>query len=206
MRKNYRTKISFFHSLLIISFLHLVSCKKQLEDSTLYQLFHPKYTHDTVRTVNMVDNGEIISNLTRELEKNDFSIDAYKVGKDKPEYSFVSDCEKLIQYDIEKTCMRSYSIKSNSERVRYKRRDYSKKKFSRYNYEFNMCIYEFENEKVAKNKFEILEKATNSGQGYCNKIFNTKFVLKKNEIFEFSTMDEKSLKVMRNYIYFIQNQ
>jgi len=154
----------------------------------------------------MVDNIEIINNLTRELEKNDFSIDAHKVEKQKPEYSFVSDCEKLIQYDIEKTGMRSYSIKSNSERLRYKRRDHSNKKFSRYNYEFNMCVYEFENENVAKNKFEILEKAINSGQGYCNKIFNTKFVLKKNEIFEFSTMDEKSLTAMRYYVYFVQNQ
>lgn len=203
MMKKYQVRFLFF---LIVNCLYLGSCKKQSEDSFLNKLFISKYTHDTIWTVNMVDNVDIINNLTKELEKNDFSIYAHKVEEDKPEYSFVSDCDKQIQYDLEKTGMRSYSIKSNSESVRYKRRDYSNKKFRRYNYEFNVSVYEFENEKVASNQFEILENASNSGQGYCNKIFNTKFVLKKNEIFEFSTMDEKSLNAMRNYAYFIKNQ
>lgn len=45
-----------------------------------------------------------------------------------------------------------------------------------------------------------------SGEGYCNRNFNTQFVLKSNEIFEFETMDDKSRNFMNNYVVFIENQ
>lgn len=197
---------SRFLVLLIPTCLFIGSCQKKSEDSILSQLFDSKYTHDTIETVDMADNSNLINSLTKELESHDFSIDAYQVKKDVPEFRFVSDCDRMVQFDIDITGMRFYSVKSNSENVRYNKRSLSKRKFRRYNYEFEVGVYEFENERIAKNKFEILEAASLSGQGYCNKIFNTRFVLKKNEILEFSTMDEKSLKTMRKYIDFVKNQ
>jgi len=71
---------------------------------------------------------------------------------------------------------------------------------------FKICVYEFENEETAKVNYEILQKAVSSGDGKCNSIFNTEFILKKNEIFEFWTMDRKSLGRMREYINFVERQ
>lgn len=206
MRKNQLKKNSLFYILAILNCLYVISCQKKLEDSTFYKLLNSKYKHDTILTTNMPDNALIISNLTKELEKNDMEITAYKIDETEPDYNFVFDCVNLIEYHIESTGMRAYSIKSNTKSIKYHRKNRSNKRFSSYYKKFNMCIYEFESEEIANKNFETIEKARSSGNGMCNKTFNTHYVLKKNEIFEFSTMDEKSLHAMREYINFVQNQ
>lgn len=173
------------------------SCQKNAEDSILYQLVTAKYNQDTIQTVNMPDNTDIINRLTKELEKNDFSIFAYTVQNNEPEYGFVFDCVRLIQYNIESTGMRSYSIKSNSKNIRYNRRANSKKKLRSYYQEFKICVYEFENEEIAQKNYKLLDEVVQAGAGNCNRTFNTRYVIRKNEIFEFSTMSDKSLNFMK---------
>ncbi len=206
MKKNQLKKHLFFCTLVILNCLFVSSCQKKIEDSIFYQLFNAKYKHDTIHTLNMPDNAIVITNLNKELEKNDLEITAYKVDEIAPEYNFIFDCVNLIEYHIESTGMRAYSIKSNSKSIKLNKKHRSNKRFSRYYKNFKMCIYEFENEEVANRNFEILEKVSNSGNGNCNRTFNTRYVLKKNEIFEFSTMDMKSLNIMREYLNFIENQ
>jgi len=203
-------KSEIFHSLLI-SFIYLLvfSCQKKLEDSIVYKLVNTEYTHDTIHTVNMPDNLGLINNLNKELEKNDVELTSYTVDKSKGEYSFIFDCVKHVQYHISMKGMRVYSIKTRSKRARYNRRikiNRSNKNFTSYYYNFHIRIYEFENDEIAKKQFEILDQVSKSGEGYCNRNFNTQFVLKKNEIFEFETMDDKSINFMKNYIRFIENQ
>ena len=195
----------FFCTTAILSCLIINSCHKNAEDSILYQLFNAKYTQDTIRTVDMPDNTDVISHLTKELEKKDFSISAHTVENEKPEYGFVFDCVKLIQYNIESTGMRAYSVKSNSKNIRYNRREYSKKKLRRYYNEFKIRVYEFANEKMAQKNYELLNELSYAGNGNCNRTFNTRFVIRKNEIFEFSTMNDKSLNVMREYINYVDD-
>ena len=209
MCKNVR-KSEIFHSLLIsFSCLIVLSCQKKVEDSILYQLIDPKYTHDTIHTVNMPDNLGLINNLKKEFEKNDIEMISYTVDESKDEYSFIFDCVKHIQYDISMKGMRLYSIKNRSKSTQYNKRtkvDRSNKNFSSYYYNFHIRIYEFKNDEIAKKHFEIIDEVSKSGKGYCNRNFNTQFVLKKNEIFEFETMDDKSKNFMKNYIIFIENQ
>jgi len=203
-------KSEFFHSLLIsFSCLLVLSCQKKLEDSILYKLVNTDYTHDTIHTVNMPDNLGLINNLNEELEKNDVKVTSYTVDQSKDEYSFIFDCVERIQYHISMKGMRVYSIKTTSKRTKYNRRtkiNRSNKDFSSYYYNFHIRIYEFKNDEIAKKQFEIVDKVSKSGEGYCNRNFNTQFVLKKNEIFEFETMDDKSINFMNNYILFIENQ
>lgn len=212
MIKLYRNvrRSEIFHSLLIsFSCLLVLSCQKKLEDSIVYKLVNTKYTHDTIHTVNMPDNLGLINNLNKELEKNNVEVTSYIVDQSKDEYSFVFDCVKHIQYHINMKGMQFYSIKTKSKRTKYNRRteiNRSNKNFSSYYYNFHIRIYEFENDEIAKKQFEILDQVSKSGEGYCNRNFNTQFVLKKNEIFEFETMDDKSINFMNSYIRFIENQ
>jgi len=198
-------KSEIFHSLLIsFSCLLVLSCQKKLEDSIVYKLVNTKYTHDTIHTVNMPDNLSLINNLNEELEKNDVEVISYTPDKSKDEYSFIFDCVKHIQYHISMKGMRVYSIKTKSKRTKYFNR--GNKKNSSYYYNFHIRIYEFKNDEIAKKQFEIIDNASKSGEGYCNRNFNTQFVLKKNEIFEFETMDDKSKNFMSNYVRFIEKQ
>lgn len=209
MYKNVR-KSEIFHSILIsFSWLFVLSCQKKVEDSILFKLVNPKYTHDTIHTVNMPDNWGLINNLNKEFEKNDVEVILYTVDQSKDEYSFIFDCVKHIQYHISMKGMRVYSIKARPKRTKYNRRteiNRSNKNFSSYYYNFHIRVYEFANDEIAKKQFEILDQVSKSGKGYCNRNFNTQFVLKKNEIFEFETMDDKSINFMNNYIIFIENQ
>lgn len=201
--KNHSRKQCNLCIITILQCLLISSCQKQSEDSTLYKLLNPNYKHDTIRTVNVPDNQGIIDDLNKELVQNNMTITAYDVNNASPEYSFVFDCVNMIKYDIESTGMRLYSIKSDSKRIKYRNKHQSNRRFSSYYQEFKIRVYEFESEEKAKRNFDILDKASHSGDGNCNRIFNTQFVLKKNEIFEFATMDEKSLNSMRNYIVYI---
>lgn len=204
MYRNVR-KRDIFHALLIsFSCLLVLSCQNKLEDSSLYKLINTKYTHDTIHTVNMPDNLGLIENLNKELEKNDVEITSYTTDASKEEYTFIFDCVKHIQYHISMKGMRVYSIKTKTKRTKYF--DRSNKKFSSYYYNFHIRIYEFENDEIAKKQFEIIDEASRSGEGYCNRNSNTQLVLKKNEIFEFETMDDKSRNFMSNYIGFIEKQ
>ncbi|KFC23626.1 hypothetical protein [Epilithonimonas lactis] len=180
------------------------SCHKNAEDSTLYQLFNQKYTQDTIRTVSMPDNTDIINHLTEELERHDFSISAYTVENEKAEYRFVLDCVKHIQYNIQSTGVRAYSVKSNSKKIRYNSRTYSKKKLRSYYYEFKICIYEFENEEIAQKNYDLLDEVSHSGNGNCNRTFNTRYLIRKNEVFEFSTMSDRSLNFMKEYMSYVE--
>ncbi|MBV6881198.1 hypothetical protein NG800_014660 [Epilithonimonas ginsengisoli] len=175
-----------------------------MEDSIMYQLFNAKYIQDTIRTVNKPDNTDIINNLTNELEKNDFSISAHTVENEEPEYRFVFDCVKHIQYNIESTGMRTYSVKSNSKKIKYNSRAYSKKKLRSYYYEFKICVYEFDNEEIATKNYELLDEVSHAGDGNCNRTFNTRYVVRKNEIFEFSTMSDRSLNYMKEYMSYVE--
>lgn len=206
MMKIYKKNYSFLSIFAISNCLIISSCQKQTEDSTLYKLLNPKYKHDTIHTVNVPDNQKIIDDLNKELDKNDMAVTAYDTDKTKPEYNFIYDCVNNVKYHIEKKAMRSYSVKSDFKKIKHKKKHQSNKQFISYYEEFKICIYEFENEKVAKQNFDVLENVSNSGNGNCNRAFHTKYVLKKNEIFEFETMSEKSLKAMRKYIIFVQNQ
>lgn len=204
MYRNVR-KSDVFHLLFIgFSCLLVLSCQNKLEDSSLYKLINTKYTHDTIRTVDMPDNLDLINSLNKELEKNDVDVTSYTADKSKDEYSFIFDCVNHIQYHISMKEMRGYSIKTKTKRTKYF--DRSNKKFSSYYYNFHIRIYEFKNDEIAKKQFEIMDEVSKSGEGYCNRNFNTQFVLKKNEIFEFETMDDKSRNFMSNYIRFIESQ
>ncbi|SDF74252.1 hypothetical protein SAMN05421827_101385 [Pedobacter terrae] len=157
----------------------------------------------------MPDNLGVIYKLKTELEKNDVELTTYTTDKSKEEYSFIFDCVKHIQYHINMKGMRVYSIKTRSKKTKYNRRtkiNRSNKSFSSYYYNFHIRIYEFKNNEIAKKQFEILNNASKSGEGYCNRNFNTQFVLKKNEIFEFETMDDKSISFMNKYIMFIDDK
>ncbi|MDR2238783.1 MAG: hypothetical protein LBE92_21930 [Chryseobacterium sp.] len=173
-------KNEIFKSLLIsFSFLLVLSCQKKIEDSVLYKLFNPKYTHDTISTVNMPDNLVLIDSLYEELEKNDVEVTSYITDKSKDEYNFIFDCVNLVQYHINMKGMRTYSIKAKSKRIKYNRRtkmDRSNKTFSSYYYNFHIRIYEFENDEIAQKQFEILDKASRSGEGFCNRSFNIQLV------------------------------
>jgi carboxypeptidase C (cathepsin A) len=206
MRKNKLKKYPFYCTLMICTALFGNSCQKKNEDSIFYELFNAKYKNDTVRTVNMPDNLSVINNLTKELTRNQIEINAYNVDATEPEYNFVHDCVNLVTYYIERTGMRMYAVKSEKQKVKYRRRSQSNKRIRGYYQEFKICVYEFENEETAKVNYEILQKAASSGDGKCNDIFNTEFILKKNEIFEFWTMDRKSLGHMREYINFVERQ
>lgn len=203
--KNQLNQRSFFYILIILNCFLINACQKSADDSILYQLVNSKYTHDTIRTVNMPDNADIIGNLTKELQKKDFTISAHTVENDTPEYGFIFDCVNLIQYDIETLGMRAYSVKSNSKRIRYNKSTFSKKKLTNYYYEFKIRVYEFENEDVAKKNYEFLVQISNAGNGNCNRTFNTRYIIRKNEIFEFSTMSEKSLNYMKEYMNFVED-
>nr|WP_314499509.1 hypothetical protein [uncultured Chryseobacterium sp.] len=157
----------------------------------------------------MPDHPGIISNLNKELEKNDAEVTSYTVDQSKDKYNFIFDCVNHIQYHINMKGMRVFSIKTRLKRTKYNRRtitDRSNKNFSGYYYNFHIRIYEFENDETAKKQFETLDQVSKSGEGYCNRNFNTQFVLKNNEIFEFETMDDKSRNFMNNYVLFIENQ
>lgn len=209
MYKNVRKSETFYSLLISFSWLFVLSCQKKVEDSILFKLVNPKYTHDTIHTVNMPDNLGLINNLNKELKKNDVEVTSYTADKSKDEYSFIFDCVNHIQYHINMKGMRVYSIKTRSKRTKYNKRtkiDRSNKNFSGYYYNFHIRIYEFINDEIAKKQFEIIDEVSKSGEGYCNRNFNTHFVLKKNEIFEFETMDDKSRNFMNNYIIFIENQ
>lgn len=203
-RKHQLNKGFFFCILVIFNCLITNSCHKNVEDSILYQLFNAKYIQDTIRTVNKPDNTDIINNLTNELEKNDFSISAHTVENEEPEYRFVFDCVKHIQYNIESTGMRTYSVKSNSKKIKYNSRAYSKKKLRSYYYEFKICVYEFDNEEIATKNYELLDAVSHAGDGNCNRTFNTRYVIRKNEIFEFSTMSDRSLNFMKEYMSYVE--
>lgn len=206
MRRKHQLNQGFFFCILVVlNCLITNSCHKNGEDSILYQLFNAKYTQDTIQTVNEPNNADIINHLTNELEKNDFSISAHTVENEEPEYRFVFDCVKHIQYNIESTGMRAYSVKSNSKKIKYNSRAYSKKKLRSYYYEFKICVYEFENEEIATKNYELLDEVSQAGDGNCNRTFNTRYVVRKNEIFEFSTMSDRSLNYMKEYMSYVEN-
>ncbi|MFN5416808.1 MAG: hypothetical protein ACK5B9_07095 [Flavobacteriia bacterium] len=71
--------------------------------------------------------------------------------------------------------------------------------------DFHLNVFEFPNEKIAQEKFEIMDKALQSDGRFCNGKAPQILVINKNEVFLLSTRAEMFRGYIEDYAKFIKS-
>lgn len=155
-----------------------------------FQIPNDSTRYETIPTKNSTDNIELINNLKMELKKAGFTLTAKKENKDW-EYT---NCDENKIFVVNGDGVRKYFAKSkNPERN------------SKFYADFVIMVYEFSTPLIASQNFTLLDKALQSGGGFCNGKAPEKLVLNNNEIFHLSTSAEMFRTYIEKYGEIIKN-
>ena len=192
-----------YFNYIVVFILFIISCKennknknnandKINENLSIEEMPNEKTKYDTIYTVNSADNTKIINELKTKLEKADFTFEERK-SRDGLSYN---NCEENSVKLISGNGIREYFARSKKP-----------EKGTKYFYpDFVIWVYEFPTNDIAKQNFNILEKALNSAGRFCNGKAPEKLVLNENEVFHlgtraemFRTYTEKYGEIIKNY-------
>lgn len=187
----------------IIALFLIASCKENIrsnddtngntkENLSMGEMPNGNTQYDTIYTVNSTDNTKLINELKSILETAKFTFDE---RKSRGGFSY-NNCEENRVKLIEGDGIRAYFARS-------KKPEKGTKDFYP---DFVICVYEFPTNEIAKQNFEILEKALNSAGAFCNGKSPEKLVVNGNEVFHlgtraemFRTYTEKYGEIIKNY-------
>lgn len=187
----------------LIVFLSIISCNENLKSKTnkndkaienlsMGEMPNENTKYDTIYTVNSANNIKIINELKIKLEKADFTFEERKNRGGFP----YNNCEENSVKLIDGNGIREYFARS-------KKPEKGKKDFYP---DFIILVYEFPTNDIAKQNYEILNKALNSAGRFCNGKSPEKLVFNKNEILHlgtraemFRTYTEKYGEIIKNY-------
>ncbi len=139
---------------------------------------------------NEKDNLELFTKLKIELEKNDFKIEELKHNKG----AGFDNCKENSIISMKGSGIRSYFARSSKP----------EKNTVDYFPDFNLQVFEFPNEKIALEKFEIMDKALQSGGRFCNGKAPQILAMNKNEVFLLSTRAEMFRGYINDYAKLIE--
>ncbi|WP_282788120.1 hypothetical protein [Flavobacterium croceum] len=187
----------------LIVFLLITSCNESLKSKTnkndtdienfsMEEMPNKNTKYDTIYTVNSTDNIKLIYELKTKLEKADFT---FEERKNRGGFSY-NNCEENSVKLIRGNGIREYFARS-------KKPEKGTKDFYP---DFIILVYEFPTNAIAKQNYEILNKALNSGGRFCNGKSPEKLVFNRNEVFYlgtraemFRTYTEKYGEIIKNY-------
>ena len=186
---------------LIVIFL-ITSCKENLkskndtidkanESLSMGEMPNKNTKYDTIYTVNSVDNAKLINELKTKLEKADFT---FAERKSRGGLSY-NNCEENIIRLIGGNGIREYFARS-------KKPEKGTKDFYP---DFVIWVYEFPTNDIAKQNYDILDKALNSAGQFCNGKAPEKLVFNGNEVFHLSTRAEMFRTYTEKYGEIIKN-
>ncbi|MBC7524617.1 MAG: hypothetical protein H7239_09290 [Flavobacterium sp.] len=184
--------------LLLIVFC-FISCKNtnenDLETEKKYLGFEDMPNRETkykkVLTENSADNLKLFNALKSKLEKASFKLTKQK---DIRKLSF-NDCEDNLIISIDGNGIRQYYARSHK----------SEKALKNTYADFSIWVYEFSTPKIAKQNYDLLEKAFNSKGRFCNGKAPEKLVINGNEVFHLSTRAEMFRTYTEKYGEIIKN-
>lgn len=189
--------------LFIISLLILFSCS---EDSKKHKPTEPvitrkmamdnvpneKTTYDTIYTINMADNEDLLQSLKSQLKIDEFSIEE---RENRGGFSY-TNCNENYEVLIRGNGIRDYFIRSKKPNKGTK--DYYP--------DFVMLVYEFPTKELALQNYNLILKTRKSkGWRLCNGITVDKIVLNGNEVFHLSTRAEMFRTEIEKYGELIEN-
>ncbi|WP_289663820.1 hypothetical protein [Flavobacterium panacagri] len=150
--------------------------------------FHWNYPDENavtkiINTNITIDDKDLISKLNTDFKKEKFKIDEVQTIK---ENSYPNCKENLI-----------LKFKGNGIKEYYVKRQEAKPK--NYYPDFTMWIYEFKNEEETKIAEYEIQKAFNSGNGFCNGKSPEYIVRYKNKIIHLGTRAEMFRGYIKNY-------
>lgn len=145
----------------------------------------------TIQTQNVDDNLKLLNQFKTELEENDFNFE--ELGKSSG--TGFTNCENNTLISVKGEGIRSYFAKSRKPA----------KNTTDFYPDFNMQVLEFPNEQIAREKFEIMNKALHSDGRFCNGKAPETLVIHKNEVFFLSTRAEMFRGYINDYAKFIED-
>lgn len=187
---------------IIVIFL-IASCKENFksknntydktnENLSMGDIPNENTKYDTISTLNSADNTKLINHLKTKLEKVDFT---FEERKNRGGLSY-NNCEENRVKLISGNGIREYFARSNKP----------EKGTKDFYPDFVIWVYEFPKNDIAKQNFDILEKALNSAGHFCNGKSPAKIVVNGNEVFHletraemFRTYTEKYGEIIKNY-------
>lgn len=184
-----------YFSYIMVVFL-ITSCKntndKTNENLSMGDIPNENTKYDTIYTINSADNTKLINELKTKLEKVNFT---FEERKNRGGLSY-NNCEENSVKLISGNGIREYFARS-------KKPEKGTKDFYP---DFVIWVYEFPTNDIAKQNFDILEKALNSAGQFCNGKLPEKIVINGNEVFHlrtraemFRTYTEKYGEIIKNY-------
>ncbi|HRD58499.1 MAG TPA: hypothetical protein PK504_10640 [Ferruginibacter sp.] len=191
-----------YFNYIIVIFL-ITSCKENLksknntnditnEKLSMGDIPNENTKYDTIYTINSADNTKLINDLKTKLEKVNFT---FEERKNRGGLSY-NNCEENSVKLISGNGIREYFARS-------KKPEKGTKDFYP---DFVIWVYEFPTNDIAKQNFDILEKALNSAGQFCNGKSPEKIVINGNEVFHlgtraemFRTYTEKYGEIIKNY-------
>jgi hypothetical protein len=193
--------INYFNYLLFI--LLITSCKENIknknntndkinENLSMGEMPNENSKYDTIYTINSADNTKLINYLKTKLEKVNFT---FEERKNRGGLSYNNCGENSVKL-----------ISGNGIREYFARSKKPEKGAKNFYPDFVIWVYEFPTNDIAKQNFNILEKALNSGGKFCNGKSPEKIVINGNEVFHlgtraemFRTYTEKYGEIIKNY-------
>jgi hypothetical protein len=139
---------------------------------------------------NEEDNLELFTKLKTELEKNDFKIKELERNNG----AGFLNCKENTIISMKGSGIRSYFARSSKP----------EKNTVDFFPDFNLQVFEFPNEKIALEKFELMDKALHSGGRFCNGKAPQILAMNKNEVFLLGTRAEMFRGYINDYAKFME--
>ncbi len=181
----------FYKFLLILSInTILVACVNNSNEENLGDMPNSETKRISIETKNMPNQLELLNSLKAKLEENEFNIEEQEA---KGGSSF-TNCEDNTTIQMEGKGIRSYFARSRKPAQNTE--DFYP--------DFTIQVFEFPNEQIAKQKFEIMNKALQSKGDFCNGKAPQILVINKNEVFQFSSRAELFRGYINEFSEFVQ--
>lgn len=187
--KNLNTNLLFlllYNSL----FFSCTNSNKKTENTELNSWSNFERKSITILCENQKDNAPLFDALKAELEKNNFKIEELKQNNG----AGFDNCEENTIISMKGKGIRSYFARSSKPA----------KNTVDYFPDFHLDVFEFPNEKIAREKFEIMDKALQSDGRFCNGKAPQILVMNKNEVFLLATRAEMFRGYIEDYAKFIE--
>ncbi|MDP2386677.1 MAG: hypothetical protein Q8M29_09925 [Bacteroidota bacterium] len=144
----------------------------------------------TIETKNTADQLELITKLRAKLEEDDFDFEQQEVTR----FPGFSNCEENTTISITGNGLRQYFARSRKP----------EKNTTDFYPDFIIQVFEFQNEQIAQEKFEIMHKAMHSKGRFCNGKAPMVLVINNNEVFYFFTRAEMFRGYINEYSEFVE--
>jgi hypothetical protein len=194
--KKYKSKLLFtlLFSLLFFSCTNKNKEKRQISQKTENLGFEELPNSETksisILCKNEKDNLELFTKLKTELEKNDFKIEELEHNNG----AGFLNCKENTIISMKGSGIRSYFARSSKP----------EKNTEDFFPDFHLQVFEFPNEKIAQENFEIMNNALKSPGKFCNGKAPQILAINNSEVFLLATRAEMFRGYINDYAKFIE--